>query len=306
LWAAGLPVAALELLSAGHADEAVAALRTHLQTDPRDAAAHALLMRAYFAMQQWDDAIAQGRQAAALDPQNSQYHLWLGRAYGEKANQSNWVIAVSLARKTRMEFETAVALDRRNLDARSDLAEYYVEAPMFLGGSKNKAQDQADQLWALGDQTTSLWIRAKIAESAGHYNLAEQELRAAIRISHNRPNIILNLAQFYRRRGRLADMEATVNQAALAAGTDDSHILLDAAQLLYDGGRNFTGAVAMLHDYINSPRHSEDAPVFQAYYLLGCILEKLGDRPAATRQYRAALSLARAFEPAQTALQRVQ
>ena len=39
--------------------------------------------------------------------------------------------------------------------------------------------------------------------------------------------------------------------------------------------------------------------------LLGTILEKLGDRRAAADQYRAALSLARGFEPAQSALSKI-
>jgi Tfp pilus assembly protein PilF len=304
--AASLP-AIVQLLSAGHADEAMAALHSHLQGAPQDAAAHALLLRAYFSVEDWDDAIAEGRQAIALDPQNSQYHLWLGRAYGEKAEHALWVTAVSLARKARVEFETAVALDRNNREAHSDLAEFYVEAPAFLGGGIEKAQAQADQIRALGDEASSLAVRAKIAEYAGNYALAEQELRAAIRDSHNDPDTILSLGSFFQRRGRMAEAEATVNQAiGAAAGTPPGHLFWDGAALLYRAGRNFNGAAGMLRTYINGAQHSENAPLFQAYYLLGTIQEKLGDKNAAAQQYRAALSLARAFEPAQLALKRVQ
>jgi tetratricopeptide (TPR) repeat protein len=298
--------AVLQLLSAGHADEAVAALRLQLQAAPQDAAAHALLMRAYFATQQWDDAIAEGRRAVALDPQNSQYHLWLGRAYGEKAEHSLWVMAVGLARKTRIEFETAVALDRNNLEAHSDLAEFYVQAPAFLGGGTDKAQTQADQIRALGDETSALGISAQIAEAAKNYALAEQKLRQAIRVSHDNPNAILNLANFLQRRGRMTEVEATVNRAFLAAtGSEPGYIFLEGAQSLYLAGRNFNGAMQMLRTYINSSQHSENAPLFQAYYLLGSILEKAGDKGGAAQQYRAALALASSFEPAQTALKRV-
>jgi hypothetical protein len=48
-----------------------------------------------------------------LEPKNSQYHELLGRIYGDKADRSGWFIALSLAKKARKEFETAVQLDER-------------------------------------------------------------------------------------------------------------------------------------------------------------------------------------------------
>jgi tetratricopeptide (TPR) repeat protein len=296
-----------ELFSSGHADEAIAALQTQLRAAPRDAEAHALLSRVYYAMERWDDAIAEGQQMVALDPNNSNYHLWLGRAYGEKAERSPWFQALFLARKTRIEFEKAVALNGSNLDARSDLAEFYIEAPSFLGGSREKAQGEANQVRRLGDEAGSLWIQAKLAESAKDYALAEQDLRAAIVASKGNPETMISLASFYRRRGRIKEMENMINQAEQAAlQIRRSDVLLEGAELLYRAGRNFAGALQLVRKYLNSPHNSEDPPVFQAHYLQGTILEKLGEKQAASEQYRAALSLASGFEPAQTALKRVE
>jgi cytochrome c-type biogenesis protein CcmH/NrfG len=64
---AAVPPAA-ELLIAGRVDEAVVSLRSRLQAVPNDAEAFALLMRAHFAMQQWDEAIAAGVKATSLAP----------------------------------------------------------------------------------------------------------------------------------------------------------------------------------------------------------------------------------------------
>jgi len=303
---AATPVA--ELLSSGNADEAIAALRLHLQTAPQDAETHALLMRAYFVQHRWNDAIAEGQRAVELDPNNSRYRLWLGRAYGEKADHSPWITALPLAKKTHAEFEKAVALNGNDVDARTDLAEYYLEAPPFLGGSKEKAWTQANQVRALGNEAASLWIQAKIAQTEKNYDLAEEDLRKAILASRNNPDTMLNLASFYRVRGRLEDMENMITQAVQAATKTqrNSGTLLDGAELLYRAGRNFTGALQLVRTYIGSPRHSEDAPLFRAYYVLGTILEKMGDKKAAAIQYRAALTLASGFEPAQEALKRVE
>ena len=206
-----------------------------------------------------------------------------------------------------MEFETAVALNGSNVDARADLASYYIEAPSFLGGSSEKAQAQADQVLALGEQPSALIIRARIAESEKNYDLAEQELHSAVAASHGNPEPMLDLASFYRRRGRMAEMENTVNQAVQAATLKQhSNALLDAAGLLYGAGRNFGGALQMLHSFITASPHSADAPIYEAYYLKGAILEKLGEKPAAAEQYRTALSLASQFEPAKSALKKIE
>ena len=55
----------------------------------------------------------------------------------------------------------------------------------------------------------------------------------------------------------------------------------------------------------NSPEPVEGAPTFEAHYLLGSILEKMGDSQAAVVEYRAALSLAKDYSPAQDALKRL-
>jgi tetratricopeptide (TPR) repeat protein len=296
-----------DLLTAGHVDEAIGALHSHLQASPNDAEAHALLMRAYYAKERWDEAISAGQKAVSLAPNNSTYHMFLGRTYGEKAGHANPVSAYGLAKKARAEFERAVALDGGNIKARSDLAEFYVDAPSFLGGGKDKAAAQAEQMHHLGHEAKAHWVRSKIAEADKNYGAAEQELQAAIRSSNWDPEYILNLASFYRRRGRMKEVESTVNQAVSAANQrHNGQSLYDAAELLYRSGRNFNGAIGLLHNYISSSQHSEDAPVFRAHYLMGTILEKMGNKSAAAQQYRAALQLARDFQPAQTSLRRVQ
>src|ERR1051325_1119607 len=85
---APLTVGVNELLSAGRVDDALKALDLRLKKSPNDAEAYNLLARSYFSMQKWDRAIVAAEKAVSLAPNNSQYHMWLGRAYGEKADHS--------------------------------------------------------------------------------------------------------------------------------------------------------------------------------------------------------------------------
>lgn len=296
-------VAAQGLLSAGRVDVAIADLLVHLRSEPKDAEAHYLLCRAYYGLQHWDDAISSCQKAIALQPDNSTYHMWLGRAFGEKAERSSWFSALSLARKVHSEFERAVELDHNNLQAQADLAEYYVDAPSFLGGGKDKARAQATRIASV-NPATAHWVQAQIAEKDSNWTAAENEYRAAIKASGNDATYWLSLASFYRRRNRLNDMEAAINDASKAQTTKND-VWVDAAELLYRAGRNFPEAVQFLQHYLSSNATTEDAPAFQVHYLLGSIFEKQGQKQAAADQYRAALSLARNFSPAQQALDRL-
>jgi len=122
------------LLAEGKADAAIALLKQRVASSSNDAESFHLLCRAYYSIQDWDQSISSGEKAIALSPDKSMYHLWLGRAYGEKADASSFFTAAGLAKKVRASFERAVELDGSNIQARSDLAEFYMEAPGIMGG----------------------------------------------------------------------------------------------------------------------------------------------------------------------------
>src|ERR1700704_3638368 len=102
-------------------------------------------------------------KAGAADPTNSEYELWLGRAYGRRAETASPFTAPGLASKARQHFEKAVALDPKNQEAASDLFEYYLEAPGFLGGGLDKAAKLAESMAKL-DAAEGYWAQSRLAE----------------------------------------------------------------------------------------------------------------------------------------------
>src|SRR5881275_2225350 len=145
--------------------------------------AHNLLCRAYFSLGDWDRGVSDCEKAVALSPDNSQFHLWLGRIYGEKADKASFLTAAGLARRVAREFEAAVHLNPRSIDARTDLAEFYLEAPGIVGGGRDKAIQQISPMAQL-DPARAHWITARIAEKKKDLATAEAEYRAAIDASH--------------------------------------------------------------------------------------------------------------------------
>ncbi len=270
-----------------------------------DAESYHLLSRAYYATEQWDAAIKNGERAVALRSDDSDYHLWLGRAYGQKAAQiGNPLAAASFARKAKNEFERAVQLNPSNVSARADLSRYYVEAPGFMGGGAEKALTQASQLQNL-DPAAADWVRAIASQKQKNFGDAENSFKAAIAASQNPARYWLNLASFYRQRGQMDEMERAV---ATAVRLPDRPAITyyDAADQLFQGGRNFPVAVQYLKTYLASGKLVEDAPAFRAHYLLGQIYEKSGDRAQASAEYQSSLSLAPDFVRARKALDQLQ
>lgn len=287
--------AVVEMLSLGQVDAVI-----NLLLNRSDAESLNLISRAYYATEHWDDAVRTGERAVAMGPENANYHLWLGREYGQKAAIANPLKAATLARKAKIEFERAVALDPANLDARSDLSEYYIEAPVVMGGGLDKARDQAAQIAKL-DQAMSHSILAEVAAKDKQYDLAENEYKNALRAAKNPAGTWLNLASFYRDRGRCDDAQRAV-QTAMEQPTKLPNNYYDAADELFQCKRNFPAAVQYLKKYLNSGQLVEDAPAFRAHYLLGQIYQATGNRPAAQSEYEASLALASGFDPARKAL----
>jgi Flp pilus assembly protein TadD len=299
---ASLADSARELLESGRVDDAITALNSRLSSAPSDAESSNLLCRAYITLEDWDRAEAACKRAISLEPGNGSYHRWLGHVYGEKADRANFLVAVGLARKTREEFERAVQLSPNDMDARSDLVEYYIEAPAFLGGGEDKARAQA-KLMGATDPAREHWVYARIAEKNHDLVTAELEYQRMIEASKGDSEAWLNLALFFRHAKRYDDMEralVTTSQAPISK----PDVLVDIAQNLYRTGRNFSLAIKVIKRYF-ALGPVEDAPAFKAHYLLGMLLEKQGDKAGAAREYQASLALARQFGLAQQALIRV-
>jgi tetratricopeptide (TPR) repeat protein len=292
-----------ELLAAGRVDDALRVLDEQINRSPNDAKAQNLLCRVYFMLEEWDSGIPACLRARDLDPQSSLYQLWMGRIYGEKASHVVIFFAMGLAKKVRTSFERAVELDPKNWKARTDLAEFYFEAPPIVGGGKDKARAQADALMLL-NPAMSHWVAARIAEKEKDTETAEREYRAAIAASHSGVRSWLDLASFLRRNNRMDEMEQALHN--LESGPiDEPASLVDGANMLLRTSRDLPLAVRLLRRYFsNGP--VEEAPAFKVHDLLGLVLERQGDRKGAIEEFRASLVLCHGYVHAEEHLKRIE
>ena len=287
-------------LTLGKADDAISRLSASLAANPADAEAHNLLCRVYYQEERWDDAIHECETAVKLASMDSGYHLWLGRAYGEKADSIHSIKAYGLAKKVRDEFERAVQLDGENVDALSDLGDFYAAAPGIVGGGKKKAQGVAQALEQYGPAQAHQ-LKGRLAEKDKNYALAETEFKAAVETSNHAADAWMSLASYYARRRQwdqmLEALHAGIDADAKAA-KPHGPALVDGASLLSRNHQEPQLVIQLLKQYLDSPNQSADSPAFQVHSQLSRLLEQQGDHEGARQQIEAASALAHQYHPA--------
>jgi len=288
------------LLKQGRVDEATTLLNQALAVDTKDARAHQLLCRVYYAQDIADSAVKECEQATQLDSSNSDSQMWLGRAYGLKASQVNMLNAFTLAKKVHVAFERAIQLNPGNVTAMDDLGHYYVDAPAIVGGGVDKAQALAQKLMARSPAKGHKLL-AMIEKKNKDMPTAESEFKAAVAAGKT-PDTWVDLGLFYQQQSQYEKAVAAL-QSSVEANKSKNASLVDAASILTDMHRQLDLAERLLRDYLASPAKSEDAPAFKVHAQLGDLLKMRGDTSAARREYVAAAALASNYGPARKAVQ---
>jgi Flp pilus assembly protein TadD len=197
-------------------------------------------------------------KAVALAPSEASYYLWLGRAYGRKAETAFPLAAPHDAAKARTNFEKAFALDPDNPDVTDDLFEYYLQAPGFLGGGFDKASRMADRI-ALRDPAEGEFAKARLAEERKDYSTEEALLRRAIELAPKQPRRLLDLAVFLSKRGRYQESDSTFLEARKFAPQAPRVLFREASTYIREN-RNPEEARQLLKEYLASNAVGPDDP----------------------------------------------
>jgi tetratricopeptide (TPR) repeat protein len=167
----------VQLFNAGKFSEAKSYFEKAFREDTTNDTAAFYLGRIDFINDEYNKAIEWLEKSVQLDQKRSEYYRWLGRAYGYKTRAAIFFKQPSLAKKTLKMFEKAAALDPDNIQARIDLIHYYLKAPGFVGGGKDKAEKQAEEIQKR-DANIGLLARGLIDTGKKKYAQAEENLQA--------------------------------------------------------------------------------------------------------------------------------
>jgi tetratricopeptide (TPR) repeat protein len=231
-----------------------------------DGAVELLIGKNYFMLGEYKKATDALQMAFSLKPRSSVCAHWLGRAFGRRAETSNWFLAPGYASKARQYFEQAVALDPSNGEAENDLFDYYLEAPGILGGGYDKAEAVAAHI-AKRNPAEGAFAQAQLADRRKQYDTAEEQLRRAMQLAPRSVGRILDLAKYLAKRGRYQESEATFEEAERLA-PNEPRILFAWANTYVQEKRNLGKARDLLIKYLQSDLSPDDPPRQAAEKLL--------------------------------------
>ncbi len=233
---------------------------------PKDGPVLELIGRNRYMQGEYKKATENLEKAVAAEPDNSDYELWLGRAYGRRAETASPFTAPSNANKARQHFEKAVELNPRNMDALSDLFEYYLEAPGFLGGGLDKAVGVAAQMAAI-DPVEGHWAGARLAEKKKEFGTAEEHLQRAAEMAPHQASRLVDLAKFLARQGRYQESDQSFRKAEKIA-PNNLQVLYARADTYIEQRRNLAAARKLLKRYLEAQLTPDDPSRADAEKLL--------------------------------------
>lgn len=225
-----------------------------------------LIGRDYFMLGDFKKSTEYLQRATEAAPQNAEYMDWLGRAFGRRAETSNMILAPAFAAKAREAFERSVQLNPKNSEALSDLFDYYLEAPGFLGGGFDKAARIADQV-ALIDPPEGFSEKSRLAQKRKEYPRAEEQLRQAITVAPRSVGQLIELAKFLANQGRTHESDAVFQQAQRVA-PNSPRIWFAQAKIYIKQNRNLDEARNLLEKYVQASLTVDDPPRQEALRLL--------------------------------------
>ncbi len=210
-------------------------------------------------------------KAANINPRNAEYLLWLGKAWGRRAETAGFLgklKVISYAGKARQYFEAAHSADPKNHEAAWVTFLYYLEAPGFLGGGIDKAKIISGEIAKL-DAAEGECTLAFLEEKRKNFSGAKAHWLDAIKINPSNTIIAVEYAKFLKRHKDYGEAEVVLIGRRFEAPNTPS-VNFELARLYFETGRR-NEAREILEKYINpdlTPLTPEDPSRFEAEKLL--------------------------------------
>ncbi len=231
-------------------------------------------------------------RAVALDSTNAMYWDRLGQAYAGHALEAAFFFKYKLARRCKSAFEHAVALDSTNLDARTDVIEYYAQAPGIVGGDKDRARAMSIilQSFAPFSGLQSLLLTCRVSHDRTCVRATADTIMSTF------PDSALGYVAMARWFSDTAEYDSAfaVLDRRLATRPDDWPTLLELGQVATLSGQRLDQAATALERFIASPfaaNPSKRVQLSGAHYRLGHVFALTNQPDSARAEFQLAVAL---------------
>jgi tetratricopeptide (TPR) repeat protein len=240
------------------------------------------------------------KQAIALNGDNADYHVAMGSLLGEIAINSNLIKQGILAPRIKNEFETAARLDPKNIQARWMLVNYYIRAPKFMGGDVEKGKAAADEIMKLNPAEGNIaW--GTIWRSEKRNDLAEKNYQTAVTLEPDSIKYYSALARFYEAIPNTEKALETYHKMVIKF-PQNRMTYLQIGRVTAISGKMTDDGEKSLNEFIRLTADKKERSLANAYYYLGMIEKKRGNRENARKQIELALKYNPEHQPSRKLL----
>lgn len=263
------------------------------------AAARYYLGRVACDRKDFDAASDYFEEAIKANKKESEYYQWLGDTYGSIAQNANVFKQGLLAPKMKNAWETAVALDPKNINARASLIQFYLQAPGFMGGSIDKAKETAKQILAIkpaeGHRQMGIVFdyEKKNAEAEKEY----------LEMVNADPKYASALANYYVKQKKYNEA-FNLFEEALKKNPDDFVSIYQIGRTAAITGQKLERGEDCLKKYLAYQPKPNEPSLGGANMRLGQIKEKTGSKSEAKKYFETALRLDGSLKEAKEGLER--
>ena len=106
-------------------------------------------VRRLIGIRDFDGAQTKAQAQVDANPNSAEAHYWLGAVYGQQAIAAGIFSKMGFAKKVKLEFEKAAALDPKHIASRFGLLQFHLQAPGIAGGDEELAKQMAVELAAI-------------------------------------------------------------------------------------------------------------------------------------------------------------
>lgn len=133
----------------------------------------------------WDEALLYYGKLKKAKPSEANFYFKYGGVLGMKALEGNKFKALGMIDDVRTNFEKAIQLNPKHIEARWALIELNLQLPGILGGSEKKAIQYSNELSQISPVDGYL-SRGHIEEYFKRYTKAEQLYKKAIAVGNSK------------------------------------------------------------------------------------------------------------------------
>ncbi len=261
----------------------------HAQAEPV-LSAQSQEVRRLIGINDLDGAQAKAQAQVSANPNSAEAHYWLGAVYGQQAMAAGIFSKMGFAKKVKLEFEKAAALDPKHIEARFGLLQFHLQAPGIAGGDEEVAKQMAVELAnidVVSGHRARATLKFKDKDEAGGMN----ELYSALKVNPAHADTLGQVLGYLDSKKRALDAEPYV-KAGLAAAPSDPKVHYQAVKFAALTGKNTPEALVLADSILSIKPLPQGINLAGAHYRRAQLLVALNRKPEALSAAQTAAKLA--------------